>query len=323
MPNFLKSILRAPAGDGSEGGGAGTDNDIYGAGVDDETDDETPETPEGNEPPVPKAVTPTEPAPTAPAATAPNAAPAAVPPVAAPAPATTIDPKAIEDAIRKFVPAPAAPAAPAEQKALKDKEWEELTDEEFNIRSHRVLATPQMLHDIGIPDATPEQVGKFQSLVDGIATHAIELSTAEFQRALKAAESRFAPMLDDYQKYQAQEIENKFYGEHKDLAEMRKSIPKFDDLVVITAKSINPKHPNGANKTYEDVSTELAGNLRSIFKSIMPNGFTPSPATQPAPATPVVPVPTPATMGTPGRSSRATQGNPTVTAGQDNGASIY
>lgn len=323
MPNFLKSILRAPAGDGSEGGGAGTDNDIYGAGVDDESDEsETPETPEGNEPPVPEKKAP-EPALAAPATGAPPAPAPAVPaPAGAPAAPATIDPKAIEDAIRKFVPQP-APAAPAAQKALKDKEWEELTDEEFNIRSQRVLVNPQMLHDIGIPDATPEQVGKFQSLVDGIATHAIELSTAEFQRALKAAESRFAPMLSDYQKYQAQETENKFYSEHKDLAEMRKSIPKFDDLVVITAKSINPKHPNGANKTYEDVSTELAGNLRSIFKSIAPNGFTPSPATQPAPATPVVPVPTPATMGTPGRSSRATQGNPTVTAGQDNGASIY
>jgi hypothetical protein len=323
MPNFLKSILRAPAGDGSEGGGAGTDNDIYGAGVDDETDDETPETPEGNEPPVPSEKPKAAETATPPVTAAPAAAPTATAPTTPPVAPAAIDPKAIEDAIRKFVPQPSAPAAPAAQKALKDKEWEELTDEEFNIRSHRVLVNPQMLHDIGITDATPEQVGKFQTLVDGIATHAIELSTAEFQRALKAAESRFAPMLGDYQKYQAQETENKFYGEHKDLAEMRKSIPKFDDLVVITAKSINPKHPNGANKTYEDVSTELATNLRSIFKSIAPNGFTPSPATQPAPAAPVVPVPTPATMGTPGRSSRATQGNPTVTAGQDNGASIY
>lgn len=324
MPNFLKSILRAPAGDAPESGGGvftpDSEPDIYGADVDDagdETETQETNTPEGNEPPVPAAAAPTA----TPAATpATPSTPAA--PTAAATPSPTIDPKVIEDAIRKFVPQPAAPAAPAVQKSLAEKDWEELTDDEFNLRSKRVLVNPQMLHDIGIPDATPEQVGKFQALVDGIASHAIELSVAEYQRAFKAAEARYEPMFAEYKKYQAQETENKFYGEHKDLAELRKSIPKFDDLVAVTAKSINPKHPNGAQKTYEDVSTELANNLRTIFRSIAPNGLpNPSPSATPAPA-PVAAVPTPAPLHQPGRSSRVTQGNPANTAA-DNGASIY
>lgn len=323
MPNFLRSILRAPAGDGVESGGdAGADTsvDIYGADVDDADDApetvavDKPETPE--EPPVPaKAAAPAAaPIANAPAATAPAAQPPATP-------QPTIDPKVIEDAIRKYVPQPAN-AAPAVQKSLNEKDWEELTDDEFNLRSKRVLVNPQMLHDIGIPDATPEQVGKFQGLIDGIASHAIELSVAEFQRAFKHAESRYEPMFSEYKKYQALEAETKFYGENKDLAELRKVVPKFDELVMVTAKSIQPKHPNGANKTYEDISAELAGSLRNIFKSIAPNGVQSSPATTPAP-TAVTPVPVPASMPQPGRSSRAAQGNPAVAPGTDNGASIY
>lgn len=320
MPNYLKAILRAPAGEAPEGGGDGgnsTDTDIYGADLDDAGDDtETTENnePEANEPPVPQ-----NPAATATPAATPAASTTPAAPAPAATPANTIDPKVIEDAIRKFVPQPAA--APAQQKSLAEKDWEELTDDEFNLRSKRVLVNPQLLHDIGIPDATPEQVGKFQALVDGIASHAIELSVAEYQRALKHAEARYEPMFTEYKKYQALETENKFYGEHKDLAELRKTIPKFDDLVAVTAKSINPKHPNGAQKTYEDVSAELAGNLRTIFKSIAPNGL-PSPSATPAPAAPVVAVPTPAPLHQPGRSSRVTQGTP-ANAAADNGASIY
>lgn len=324
MPNFLRSILRAPAGDGVESGGdAGADTsvDIYGADVDDAEDapeQDAPEKPDKqDEPPVPAGANPAAPAAT-PAVASP-AAPAAQPAASA---APSIDPKVIEDAIRKFVPQPATPAAPAVQKSINEKDWEELTDDEFNLRSKRVLVNPQMLYDIGIPDATPEQVDKFQGLIDGIASHAIELSVAEFQRAFKHAESRYEPMFSEYKKYQAVEAETKFYSEHKDLAELRKAIPKFDELVMVTAKSIQPKHPNGANKTYEDISAELAGSLRSIFKSIAPNGIQSSPATTPAP-TAVTPVPVPASMPQPGRSSRAAQGNPAVAPGTDNGASIY
>jgi hypothetical protein len=312
MNRFLFSATRlfAPSVDGDGGSGeAGVyDLDPEDESIDTPTEqDESEDTTEGKddaaEPPVPAK---------APAAAVPS--PAGTPPATpetAPAPKglSAEEIKAIADAVRGPQVATPAQAAP---KTAKEKSWDELTPEEYNERSARVVITPEFMNSLGFTDATPEQIAGFQSFSDNTARHALTIAEAYLNQRLGELESKFAPMASAYNKYEQEATKESFYSQYP-------ANKGQDALIQALALKVSPSHPDGRSKNQQEIFAELdrlAGAVRSSMGVTAGN-----PTTTPTPVPAVRTVPKPANLSQPGRSAGASQGNPNQPKNQD--ADIY
>lgn len=291
-------LMNAATDLGVDGGTGPSDGDIYDGGDDSEGEGEAeqsetseqPETSESSE------GEQSEQTPETPAV--------AEPPVPAKAP---VNPAvALDDAtIKKFAEAlkPKQDPAPVAKK-LEEKSWDELTPQEYNQRTNRVVVTPDTLANFGILDASPEQVTAFQGFADGVARNALTMANEVIKQHLGSFDQKYSKIHEAYTSHETSQAYEQFYSEYPHLKGK-------DELLKVVTKNISPTKPDGSTKSMKELFTEINSVATQVLKSAGVN-------TSQVPVTPgKSSVPKPNQMITPGRSSQQQHQQPRTPSDAD------
>lgn len=184
-------------------------------------------------------------------------------------------------------------------KSLEEKGWHELTPDEFNKKTNRIVVDATMLEAIGILDASPDQIQGFQTILDGVAKHALSMASQVFDAKLKTYDGQFSGMRNAYQSYERDTAQKQFYDAHPYLKGQ-------DNLLKLVSQNISPNRQDGSPKSLKEVSDEIATNAKAILANAGVNLDNPQQA-QPAPQQRQNSVPRSNTLAAPGRSSQGSQ----------------
>lgn len=187
------------------------------------------------------------------------------------------------------------PAAPSAPQKPKERGWGEMTPEELDKVTNRLIVTPELMESMGYIDATPQQVQTMQTFADKIAAHAVTIAAKIVDTKLGKTLESVNPIVQQYNQYQTEQVKNQFY-------EANPVLKGQEELVAVVAKSVNPRNADGSERSGYEVLQEVAQRATALLQK---SGIQ-SRATQPA-AAPKSSVPKPNTLSGTGRSSQTTQ----------------
>jgi hypothetical protein len=135
-----------------------------------------------------------------------------------------------------------------------------LTPEQKRALFNPVEVTDQVMAELRSEDPAIQRAG-YQKLVNATVTNAVSIARVLLQKEKRAMEEALAPIVAYQQQVQKEQASQGFYKTYPALA-------KYPKMVKIAAQEVSPTHPDGRQKTREEVYREVAQVAAKELKSL-------------------------------------------------------
>lgn len=161
-----------------------------------------------------------------------------------------LDPNALADAIARGL-----------RGAIPQQQPPGMSDEDYDKRTSRYKASPELLQRILEHEDPAERVKALQELIDGSSTHAVVVSQLLYQQSLRQLEERFQPLMAQRQEQLMKSFENDIATKYPSL----KGQTKILQTVVneLRSRGWQPKSDSEAVQT-------VASAMEALIKSVNP-----------------------------------------------------
>jgi len=162
-----------------------------------------------------------------------------------------LDPETIAELRRGLAPAtPTKEAGPAP-----------LSTEQIKQMLNPVEVTMESLQSMGFENPSVEQIAGFQQFSNAVVKNAVSIARVMIQQQVKTFEAALSPLTAQHAESQEKQTRQEFYDGNKDLL-------KYDKIVRLAAKEVNPFAADGSEKTKEQIYKEVAVNTKATLQSL-------------------------------------------------------